>query len=341
MKRTICCVAGKSGGHIIPCLNQALTRIKQDPEQQVLFFSTTSTLDRQIAQNYSCITQHVPLALQNIPYKRWWRFPLFVWSFISSCITTFSYLRKYKPELVMSTGGALSIPVCLIARLMGIPVELYELNVVPGKATKFLSRYASIVHTCFPETKNYLPAVQCVMSPYPLNPRYSTPGRSREIIMSEYGLSEHKKTVLILGGSQGSQTLNTLLPQVLGQVPGASYTIQVVHQAGHNDLYGPQTAYHKAAVDARVIAFHNAIQELYTIADVVICRSGAGSLFETLHFNKKCITIPLEADTTLHQIDNAQSFANNYPDSFVMFKQSEIQNDPQQFITTLDRFLQE
>ena len=341
MKRTICCVAGKSGGHIIPCINQALMITQLDPEQQILFFSTNSTLDGQIIKNYPSITQHVPLDLQNIPYKRWWRFPLFIWSFISSCVTTFSYLRSHKPELIISTGGALSIPVCLIGRAMGIPVELFELNVVPGKATTFLSRFVTVVKTCFPETKNYLPRSHCVMSSYPLSPRYSKHSRSKEEILSEYEFSNDKKTVLILGGSQGSQSLNTLLPEILKRLPHASTRMQIVHQAGNNDLEAIKATYKKASVDAQVIAFHNSIQELYTIADVVICRSGAGSLFETLHFNKKCITIPLEADTTLHQVDNAQSFVLNHPNTFVMFKQSEIQKNSQPFIAALDHFLQQ
>ena len=88
MRRTICVVAGKSGGHIIPGLSYAQKMLKSDPDQDLLFFSTHSPLDKKLLQGNKLVTDYVPLTLGNIPYKKFYKFPLFFaqlgYSFIKS-----------------------------------------------------------------------------------------------------------------------------------------------------------------------------------------------------------------------------------------------------------------
>ena len=155
VKKAICVVAGKSGGHIIPGLNYAQNILHQHHEQDLLFFSTHNKLDADLLKNNKLVTHHVPLHLENIPYKKLYRLPLFGLQLISSFFKSLFWLIKKRPSLVISMGGYISIPVCFAARLLNIRTELFELNVIPGKATSFLSHHVSLVRTCFPETKQY------------------------------------------------------------------------------------------------------------------------------------------------------------------------------------------
>ena len=149
--KTICCVAGRSGGHIVPCLTWA----KKSDAQNILFFSTHVALDRELLKDEP--VKHIPLTLNNIPYRNPLRVAQFAWHFTIAYLKSLYYLYKYKPQKVLSTGGYIALPVCLAAKFLRIPVELFELNVSPGKATKFLAPLAHTINICFKKSRRYFP----------------------------------------------------------------------------------------------------------------------------------------------------------------------------------------
>ena len=146
---TICYVAGKSGGHIIPALTHAAQELKKNGETRVIFFSTNSPLDYTLLAKNSLIAHHIPLEFCAIPRKNILLWPLFFIILFKHFYHSFSCLRKYRPEKVVSMGGFVSIPVCCCAWVLRIPIELYELNVVPGKAVKLLSHIVTETRICF------------------------------------------------------------------------------------------------------------------------------------------------------------------------------------------------
>ena len=97
--------------------------------------------------------------------------------------------------------------------------------------------------------------------------------------------------------------------------------IQILHQAG-NSLIDLETVYKNLSIPYKVVSFYNDIEKFYQAADLIICRAGAGTIFEALFFEKKCITIPLQTHSTSHQIQNAQSMATYYPNYFTMILQN-------------------
>jgi UDP-N-acetylglucosamine--N-acetylmuramyl-(pentapeptide) pyrophosphoryl-undecaprenol N-acetylglucosamine transferase len=326
MKRSICVVAGKSGGHIIPGLSYAQKILKTDPEQDLLFFSTHSQLDKDLLKGNPLVTHHVPLTLGNIPYKKWYKFPLFFFQFTVSFFKSFFWLFKKHPSLVVSMGGYVSLPVCIAARLLRIRIELFELNVIPGKATSFLASHVSTVRVCFPESKNYLKRARCIVSPYPLKYSSEQIYKDKKTVLEELNFNNQKKTILVLGGSQGSQFLNNTIKQIIIS-KHIKNKVQVIHQTGFDDSELLKQWYTEHKIRSCVFKFHSNLETLYPAADLVICRAGAGTLFETLHFKTKCICIPLEATTTNHQIDNALSFEKQYPDQFSVLNQKEIEDN--------------
>lgn len=263
------------------------------------------------------VTWHVPLALTLKPL---WKAP---WRFIKGLIQSFYYLLKYKPTLIITTGGITAIPVCIAGFCLRIPIDLYELNATPGKAIIFLAPLATNLYVCFKEAQNHLK--KGILTHYPL--RFE----AQYIPKSIPHFSSTRKTILILGGSQGSQSLNRLWKQTIESYPSSiTSTIQVIHQYG-NDTYPWDVFYTSHGIPAISFTFVQDIAAWYSLADLVICRAGAGSLFETLHFKKQCIVIPLEIHSTSHQLNNALAIQKDHPGLFRVTREK----DPLEFAKTL------
>jgi UDP-N-acetylglucosamine--N-acetylmuramyl-(pentapeptide) pyrophosphoryl-undecaprenol N-acetylglucosamine transferase len=326
MKKFICYVAGKSGGHIIPALTHAKSFLQAHTDHELLFFSTTSPLDYSLLHSNSMVNQHKPLELGNVPRKKIMAWPIFLWQLCKTGIQTFMHLYKYKPVKVVSMGGYVSVPVCIIARIMGIPVELFELNVVPGQAAKLLSRIATRTHLCFAQTQYQLPKrASCLLSDYPV--RYTQADRlSKEQACKLLGIDPKKKVICVLGGSQGSQFLNDCVTSSAKQVSPDEYYF--IHQTGVHTAEAVEQEYRMHGVHAQVFAFRDDIHLCYSAADIIVARAGAGTLFEILFFNKRALIIPLEASTTDHQVDNARAMADAHPELFELFIQKTLECDP-------------
>jgi len=337
---TVCFVAGRSGGHLIPALTLAHKAQTENRQTKILFFSTSTKLDKKITETAQNIDWHVPLTLENVPYKKIYRYPIFFWHFFQSLFIALRQLRKKKPSVVISTGGYIALPVCFAAKMLGIPIELFELNVVPGKTTRFLSPVARTIHLCFEKTKRLLSAQKCKLSNYPN--RFSCPTDnqpSREHMLKKIGFSPEKKTVLVLGGSQGSLFINNLIKQWISHEHDLHNTVQVIHQIGTFDDTDWPALYKKMHVGALVFDFCNDLATYYPVADLVICRSGAGSLFETMFFKKQCITIPLETKTNTHQVHNALAMQQLHPTLVTVLRKKELLSNQKLFANTIEHTL--
>ena len=329
-KKIIACVAGRSGGHIIPCLT--LAKPYTDQKYELLFFSSGQQLDTDILKNYTTITQHIPLTIINVPYKQVWKLPLFGTQFLKSCIVSLFTLIKKRPEKIISSGGYIALPVCLAAKILWIPIDLYELNVVPGKATKALAPLAKNRYICFSKTASYF-SHSTQIAPYPI--RFISPNTEKNSsLFTSY--TPTKKTILVLGGSQGSHFINQQLCQLISLY---GPTLQVIHQTGSDHIGLLENFYLQNGINGTVFAYQQNIAPYYALADLVICRSGAGTLFETLFFKKRCITIPLETNITNHQLDNALALQTDHPELFFVIRQNELTQDPLLLFKTVSHFL--
>ncbi len=328
MSTTICYVAGKSGGHIIPALTQAQKVLEQSPQYKIAFFSTSSSLDISLIQPERWISLYIPLTLENIPYGRWHAYPKFLVQLVFAVAQSTYVLLQLKPQKIVSMGGYISLPVCLAARILRIPIELYELNVIPGAANKFLSRHAQTVYTCFKQTPSYLPSVHCQLVDYPLRFKHEHV-LSREQAFHMLKLSSNKKILLILGGSQGSHFINELVKNFVVWCTTHNHEIpHIIHQTGERDVEHLKEFYSTHHQAAQVFAYSSDMSVYYSAADLTIARAGAGTLFELAFFKKLAFIIPLEVATTAHQLDNAQALSEQYPKLFTVRRQKDIELDP-------------
>lgn len=338
--QSIAFVAGRSGGHIIPALTLAHQIKENDPQTSIVFFTTTYPIDSAIIKKHgTTITEHVPLSLGSVPFYN--VFKIFIFS-INLCRAFFKALRvlkKHRPTRVVGTGGYVSIPVCLAARALSIPVHLYDFDAKPGKANRFLAKYASAIHICFEQAKAYLPEQKCHLAAYPIRFSASSKMQSPEQACTELGLHPNKKTIFINGGSQGSVFINACIKEWLELNPHLHSLIQIIHQTGGYDKTDWKMLYAQMEIPALVFNYRPDLAVCYNACDVIIMRAGAGSLFEALFFQKPVITIPLETSQTAHQKDNARALSQRHPNLVTMLTEHEIKQDNMIFFRMLNRYI--
>lgn len=322
--KIICFVAGKSGGHIIPCLTIAQNHIVDEQPKNILFFSANTPLDKTIISDSILVSWHIMLPL----ISRTRSLFITMWHIFYSFILSFFYLSKYRPESIITTGGIVAIPTCIAGFILRIPITVYSLDAVPGKAIQALTPLATSIITPFSNARRYFPAHKCIVAPYPLKYHDKENIIKKCTVQEQLGLSPEKKTVLLLGGSQGSIFLNGCMKQWIMSSSFPRETVQIIHQTGSVDTTDWKQFYTVHNVTAHVFSYHSNLVLMYAAADLIICRAGAGTLFEVKFFNKPCIIIPLKTDTTTHQVDNALAMVDEYPHLFCAIEQDNLQNNP-------------
>lgn len=317
----ICVVGGDSAGHLLPALAIGYTWQQAQEHGKLVLCTGSKQLEQQILTNYS-IDEIISFTSDRKSKKYFRTLSVLFWVGCNFLIAL-KLLRKLKPASVVATGGMLSVPIVIAAWVLRVPVELYELNAVPGKATKFLAPFATRIALVFDECKQYWRKKKSILKKcrtvaYPLR-TFSLVDRGA----SYQDIKTDKKiSVLVVGGSQGSVFLNNLWQDfILGHLELAS-KLSIVHQAGPT-LFKVEERYEKASIIATVFDYQDNLDRHYNTADIVIARGGAGTLFELVYFGKKAIIVPLVTTSNNHQVHNAYAMQKRFPTLFTVLEQQD------------------
>lgn len=309
-----------SGGHILP----ALVLARSYPDASILFFTTTSKLDKKVIENSSLSYVFCPRV--QVPGKKIWRYPAF---FIFAGFLFFkalAYSLYFRPQRMISTGGIDSLIISCAAFIAKVPVDVYELNAKPGIATRAIARFAANVFVVFSACKNYF-SRECVEVNYPL--RFEDKDRfiekngaiekiNNELLARNLPLfSSLVHTLFILGGSQGSQSINAAIGSWIEEKKTLE-NFQIIHQIGINDSFDWVNFYKTRAIAALTFSYRDDIALLYAAADTIVTRGGAGTLCEIEFFKKRCMIIPLKTARTDHQVHNAEEMVKRNRDLFTI-----------------------
>lgn len=216
------------------------------------------------------------------------------------------------PDFVFSKGGYGSSPVAFAAWVLGIPLFLHESDTVPGLASKIQSRWATEIFTSFPETE-YFPKKKMICIGNPI--RQELLDGNKEDAKEIFKLQGGKPLILVIGGSQGAQTINNLLLEIL---PELLEEFEIVHQIGEKNYQEIQTEAGIIIRDGQKPYYHplpflneNQLKHILAACDFVVSRAGAGTLFEIAAARKPALLIPLSSAAQDHQVKNAYAFVNN------------------------------
>ena len=211
------------------------------------------------------------------------------------------FLKVYKPDVVFSKGGFVSVPVVRAAASLNIPCIIHESDMTPGLANKLCISAAATVCCNFPETLKLLPKNKAVLTGSPIRQELSQGNKLMGLDMC--GFTANKPVIMVIGGSLGAANVNKAVREAL---PKLLEDFQIVHLCGKDKMDNlllttpgyKQFEYIKSE-----------LKDLFAMADIVISRAGANAICELLALKKPNILIPLPASSSRgDQILNAQSF---------------------------------
>ena len=314
---------GKSGGHVFPALAVGEELARRG--WRVAYSGRPDSMESRLAEERG-IDFHELRAEPLVGGSAVARIRSLVVLALSS-LTARRLVKRLSPSAVLGTGGFVSAPAVLGARLAGVPVLLIEPNAQVGVANRQLSRFANVAAIAFDRTADQLKCSSFV-SGVPVRSKFFDLAGLAESAESPSGLR-----LLLLGGSQGSLVLNRALPRALrsvcGSTPGREFLaspenrLRILHQAGEPHIAATRAAYCSAfdcqddelegvlesrGLDVRIVQFISDVPAAFAETDVLVSRAGAITLAEICAAGRASILIPLELAGG-HQGDNARAMA--------------------------------
>jgi len=210
-------------------------------------------------------------------------------------------LRRVRPQVVIGLGGFASGPGGLAAWLARRPLVVHEQNAVPGLTNRVLARIATKVFEAFPGSfdRRFGGRVECVGNP--VRAAIAALPAPRARFQDRAG----RVRLLVVGGSQGAQALNAVVPQALARL-ASDHPFETRHQCGAKHEAATTAAYAAAGVSAAVTPFIDDMAAAYGWADLVVCRSGAMTVSELAAVGLPAVLVPFPAAVDDHQTANAR-----------------------------------
>lgn len=313
MNRKIIIAAGGTGGHIFPALATAGQLAKDDPTVEIIFMAGKIDTNPYFKgspfplKNISCgsISSKNPFTLT----KNIFGLTKGVWE-------SRNFLRDVRPDIVIGFGSYHTFPVLLGSKWEGIPFLLHESNSIPGKVNRLLSKYAATTCVQFPITTRWLKG-KTVVAEMPLREGFTKGTLTRQQAHDYYNLDANKKTLLVFGGSQGAQGINRLMMN-------CHHDFQVLHLSGSVESADSlRNFYQQNGIKACVKPFEEKMHYAWQAADLVLCRSGAGTIAEQMAFEVPAIFVPYPHAADDHQRINAEFVVNEVKGALV-FREKEL-----------------
>jgi UDP-N-acetylglucosamine--N-acetylmuramyl-(pentapeptide) pyrophosphoryl-undecaprenol N-acetylglucosamine transferase len=302
MGKSIVIMAGGTGGHVFPALAVAQLLIEQG--WQVSWLGTQKGLEGRVIPEQGIEIDWLSVA--GVRGKGLLSKITAVLLLIKACLQALKILRQRKPDVVLGMGGFVAGPGGLMAKLLGIPLIIHEQNRVPGTTNRLLARIANQVLEAFPDSFNK--KLNAKFTGNPLRKEFVIPPGPPFPKGGLRGIN-----ILVVGGSQGAQVLNEIVPDALATLSSEAVQgkeVQIKHQTGTAMQEQVEKRYKAVGANAQVNAFIEDMVAAYQWADLVICRSGAMTVSEVAAAGVPAIFIPLPNAIDDHQTANARYLAD-------------------------------
>lgn len=299
MNKRIVIMAGGTGGHVFPALAVAESLI--DKGWQVSWLGTKKGLESRVIPEQGIEIDWLSVA--GVRGKGVLGKVTAVLLLLKACLQALRILRQRKPNVVLGMGGFVAGPGGLMAKLLAIPLIIHEQNRVPGTTNRLLAPMASRVLEAFPDSFNK--KINAQFTGNPLRKSFLN-GNSKSV--KEKGLN-----ILIVGGSQGAQILNQVVPEAVAawlKDYSSTTTLKLKHQTGSVMVKEVSSRYNALNIDAEVSAFIEDMKSAYEWSDLLICRAGAMTISEVAATGVPAIFIPLPNAIDDHQTANARYLAD-------------------------------
>lgn len=323
---------GGTGGHVYPILAIHSILAGSVGVSEALYVGSKGRAEEQIVPRHGLPLRFVQTA--PVAGSAPWKLIPAAWRNFIGTIQAGITLLKFRPDLVVASGGYVSAPVCfatfLLKPFLRAPLVINEQNVMPGLMNKVASLFADVMMVSFPESPYFLWNNRCVFTGYPVRDDILKE-RGRRAMREKLGLDPDRTMILVHGGSLGSRSINRSVTALIPVLASLGVDLQVIHSTGlargDYDAWSDTLAHLKKAcpegttfvesekileanigdgrVRYRLQSYVHEMADCLAAADVVVCRGGAGAITELCAAGRAAVVIPKRGLPGDHQELNA------------------------------------
>jgi len=300
-----CVIAGGgTGGHLFPGIAIAEAFVEREKGNEVLFIGTEKGIEAKVIPGGKFTLRTIkakPIKGKSLLGK-----VKAIWSLPIAISEASSILKEFQPQLVLGVGGYASGPTLIAAFFLGMKRTIQEQNVIPGMTNRILKWFSQRIFISFEEAKRYFPEKKVIITGNPIRKEFFTSLNKSKGEMKK----NDRFTLLIFGGSAGAHRINQAMMETLDHLQEIKSSIKIIHQTGKEDLDFVSKGYQEKGFDALVRPFFEDMATCYQMADLVICRSGAGTVAELAVCGKAALLIPYPYAAHHHQFINAKKLVD-------------------------------
>jgi UDP-N-acetylglucosamine--N-acetylmuramyl-(pentapeptide) pyrophosphoryl-undecaprenol N-acetylglucosamine transferase len=289
---------GGTGGHLFPGIAIARELEGRFEGIRILFVVGHKRMEKEILSGYGFPVSSIQA--EGLKGRGWKKGLAGVTRLPKALFQSIAIIRESSPALVLGVGGYSSGPMCLAAKLMGIPTAIHEQNSFPGLTNRLLSGFVDRVLISFEESRGHLRGDKIILTGNPV----------RQELFSTHGVRSGKRegfTLLVGGGSPGARAINEAFAEALELLKAGGRVPEVIHQTGEMDYHRTVEDYRSRGLDGELVPFIKDMAGAYHRAEMVIGRAGASTLSELAALAKPSILIPYPHAANRHQEANARS----------------------------------
>ena len=299
---------GGTGGHIFPAVSIANAIRAKYPEAKILFVGALGRMEMQRvpAAGYEI----VGLPISGFNRKNMLKNVVVLYRIWKSQQMAKKIIREFNPMAAVGVGGYASGPMLNQCTKMGIPCLIQEQNSYAGVTNKILSKKVDRICVAYDGMERFFPADKIVKTGNPVRQALLDTKLTKAEALKSFGLSEDKKTILIVGGSLGARTVNESVLQNLDMIKESG--VQFIWQTGkyYNASIMAELKQRGTVPSLHVTDFISDMGAAYKAADLVISRAGASSISEFCLIGKPVILVPSPNVAEDHQTKNAMALVN-------------------------------
>ena len=311
MKKKILISTGGSGGHVIPAIT-VHDHLKN--EYDILISTDLRGFKYLDNDSYKVCVVDTPKLEKSI------LFPFAIIKVFFLTVSSLFLLKKEKIEILVSTGGYMSLPLCLAAKILSIKIFLLEPNMIIGRANRFFLNFSEKI-ICYANNISGFPDKfknKLEISPPFISKNYYDIGHKEDV--------GKIFTIIIIGGSQGAKIFDEIIHESILKISKIG-SLKIIHQTNKRNINFLKDFYTENKIENVIFSFEKNLDKLLEQADLCITRAGASSLAEISFLKIPFIVIPLPTSKDNHQLKNA----NYYKDKDCCWIVEQINFDKQKF----------
>lgn len=294
VKKHIVFTGGGTLGPVTPLLAVATEWRKRNPQVKLTWIGTPDGPEKILVD--AARIPFIAIAAPKFDRTRWWTWIVLPFAMVRSCIQAFRIISELEPSLIVSAGAYVSVPFSWMAKILGVPTWIHQLDIVPGLANKLMAPFSKRISVTWEENIKDFGAQKTLVVGGMIRSflRLGDVTTAREL----FGLQKDKPTVLVLGGGTGAKSINEIMA-VIG--PEIIRHANVLHITGRGKMLSALEEIGDGYVAREFVG--EGLADMYAVADIVVCRAGMGTISELVALGKPAIILPLIG----HQEANAKA----------------------------------